>query len=281
MGVINISQNPLYRRDLSGTLGDYVKQNASWDKCMEHKACKIPVFVGIAVGALILFSVLWCLIRCLACGYACCSCCCGGCGGSKRKRDKRNGNEPLQAGPMPVQFHPSDNTGPQFAYYDTRSEDALPAMPTVGKNEVNIHVPNDKEIEMNPITSRAQSPMGMGMQQLPSHSQMAGPDGRVSPSVYSDGGVPYAGTGYNGQPQQPRPLYQDQRQPPSFVTLDPRASPAPQDGYYNETGYQRNPPPQYGRPMQQGMSPYGQPQHHNPQYEVDDGRRPQQQWSAL
>lgn len=254
---------------------------------MEHKACKIPVIVGIAVGCLILFSILWCLIRCLACGYACCSCCCGGCGGSRRKRDK---SEPLAPGPMPVQFHPSDNAGPQFAYYDTRSEDALPAMPTVGKNEVNIHVRDDKEIEMNSIataTSRAQSPMlaGMGMQHPSSQQQyggqmVPGPDGRVSPSVYSDQeGARYAGTGYNGQPQQPRPMYQDQRQPPSFVTLDPRASPAPRDAYYNDTGYQRNPPPQYGG--SQGMSPYGQLQQHGMGYEVDDGRRPQQQWSAL
>lgn len=264
---------------------------------MEHKACKIPVIVGIAVGSLIVISILWCFIRCCMCGYACCSCCCGGCGGRRHKREK---NAPV-LGPMPVQFHPSDNAGPQFAYYDTRSEDALPAMPTVGKNEVNVHVLNDKEIEMTPVsgggnnpnhieTNRAPSPMGMQQVGGPNGHHLAGPDHRaMSPaasSVYTDMNPQYAGTGYDGHPQQPRPTYMGHQQPPSFVTLDPRASPAPQQQYgggYDDMGYQRNPPPQYGGPM----GPYGQQQQGHPGQQqgyaedVEHGRRPQQQWTVL
>ncbi|KAI5776652.1 hypothetical protein EDC01DRAFT_445191 [Geopyxis carbonaria] len=113
-------------RSLSDDLKNFTKTFTSFDQCMSQNICKIPFIVGCVVGGIIIVSIIWCLARCCFCGYACCACCCGGCGGSRNKTLKYDISPP---GPLTVP--PYVHEAPQYAYFDSKSDDALPVMPSI------------------------------------------------------------------------------------------------------------------------------------------------------
>ncbi|TGZ78607.1 hypothetical protein EX30DRAFT_131640 [Ascodesmis nigricans] len=270
-----LNTHSLVQRDLNQKFQDYTDNFTSWDKCMDTKACKIPVIVGICVGSLIIFTFLWCFIRCCMCGYACCSCCCGGCGGRRTKHTK----EIVHTGPMPVQFHPSDNAGPQYAYYETRSADALPPMPSID-NKTEVHIPVDnKEIELSPISNdrmRAPSPHaampgfeGPGMGPRRASPAGSGYTDMVPPRrKLSDGGALYSGTNFQGPTQSPRPVHLGQ---PTFLDHQNRLD---QRGGYPQQDMQMPQQQAYGY---QGPDPRGMEYRQHTQM---DGRKPQE-WSVI
>ncbi|KAK3996854.1 hypothetical protein QBC44DRAFT_122591 [Cladorrhinum sp. PSN332] len=77
----------LYRRDLTGQIGDVRNAFSSWDNCMATTYCKWPAIGLMIVAGILVISVAWCLIRCACCAKSCCcecfSClkCCGNCCG--------------------------------------------------------------------------------------------------------------------------------------------------------------------------------------------------------
>lgn len=124
---------------------------------------RIPFIVICVIGGLIVFSILWCFLRCCLCGYRCCACCCGGCGGRREKQKNQPDREILQPPPIIVQ-QPAYHQPPQYAYFDSHNDDALPVMPSFEKTQ-RIEIAVKEEHEMGPIN--AQDSRGYGYNQPP------------------------------------------------------------------------------------------------------------------
>lgn len=243
MGVI------LAPRDLSGSVRDLREDFSSFDRCMQRNLCKIPFIVICVIGGLIVLSLIMCCVRCVLCGYACCSCCCGGCCGSRsrgsrrrRRSEKHSRNDSPQTfiQPQPVVIQqpiihqaPAVVEPPQYAYFNSNGDDALPPMPSLQNERVRM-----ESHEMTDVTQqKASNPYDM--HPTPAISSVASPE----PSSHYEYGQLHHEPSFH----QPRPPYHSDLGHPHLE--------APERMYGNEYVPYHHSEPQYGPDSHYG---YGQ-----------------------
>lgn len=214
--------------------------------CKRLISGRIPFIVGCIVGGITIISIIWCLARCCFCGYACCACCCGGCGGTRKKTLKYDISPP---GPLTVR--PYADEAPQYAYFDTKSDDALPVMPSIEQtSKIEIHDSRDT-LEMgfvnNPLsTTKAQYAQPQQPTRLSSAS-----------SLYSASALSHMAL-HNNSVEHQSPLQQPQSQFARMIghrnTVQNRYNDVPLNPY------------QYQGPRRQEQHvPYDQQEHRKPE----------------